>query len=891
MMQPNWTNSGHIPSRAPNPVPRTLLQARLIDGLLRKLSLISAPAGFGKTDLLVSFAARCQRPLAWISLTTADNDPVRFFSSLHAALQTIHTESGQILGSALQASPPLPVEALLTALTNDIASVPSPFVLILDDLHLVNDDRIHKSLIALLTGTFQHLHMVVGTRVDPPFPLARLRAHGELVEIRAADLRFTVEEAAAFFVRRTGLELSRSQIAVLQARTEGWIAGLQLASVAMQSVPNEAVDTFIAGFTGSHRYIMDYLTDEVLRLQPDWIEDFLLKTSILDHLSAPLCNALLADEDMQPVDSQQMLETIESLNLFLLPLDAERRWYRYHQLFADLLRHRLAQRDPQKMRVLHRRASGWFSQDADANNQSRSVESALLHAQSTGDMQLVAQLLDRFSELLWQRGEYIRLGFWIEQLTNDLRAGYPRLGILLSWMQFASGRLPLAVETLAGVQRNLAEGTHPPDLQGKASVVQAYLAVFSGNASGAIGAAQQALELLPFGPSAWRTSAATAMGDAYALSADPDSARQAYRQAIDSSQPEQHPYLALNASVKLVMLLRQAGELAAALEMADRQIALAGHTGMAKSALAGTLLAVKGEILCERQAYEEARQLSEQGVRLCEQGGHIGLLGWSTLYYARVLLSTGDLDGLERLLDSFINLGFTTQIPPWIVSPIEAMHGLLWIRRGEYERVVAWIEDRGLKPDDAAVHTRPLEYLVLAEYLLETGKNEAAAQLLERVIQAGSVQRSVTLLIQALLILVRHTSHQEDQQSGVNALTQALKLAAPGNFIQTFIDAGPQIIPWLQDERIRTSFPDYSRRLLIAFDRAYPEANELIDPLSARELEVLKHIARGDRNADIASALVISQNTVLFHTKNIYGKLNVNNRTQAIARARQLGLI
>jgi LuxR family transcriptional regulator, maltose regulon positive regulatory protein len=890
-MQPHRSISDHIPARAPNPVPRLLLQARLIDGLVRKLSLISAPAGFGKTDLLAGFAARCQRPLAWISLTSAENDPVRFFSSLHNAVRSIHTESGQTLGSALQATPPLPVEALLTTFTNDIDRIPFPFVLILDDLHLVNDNRIHNSLAALLAGAHPHLHLVIGTRVDPPLPLARLRAHGELVEIRAADLRFTAEEANVFFSGRMDIELSISQIAALQARTEGWIAGLQLAGVALQSVPEEAVDYFIAGFTGSHRYIMDYLTDEVLRLQPDWIENFLLQTSILDRLSAPLCDALMEDEGMPRVNSQQMLEAIERLNLFLLPLDAERRWYRYHQLFADLLRHRLGQRDPQRLRVLHRRASNWFSQYAHENSQSRAVESALSHAQSTGDMQFVAQVLDRFSELLWQRGEYIRLGFWIEQLTSDLRGAYPRLGILLSWMQFASGRLPLAAETLADVQRHLSAGTYSPDLQGKASVVQAYLAIFSGNPPAAIGAAQQALELLPPGPSAWRTSAATALGDAYALSAEQAAARQAYRQAIDSSQPEQHPYLALNASVKLVMLLRQAGELDAALEMADRQIELAGRTGMARSALAGTLLAVKGEILCERQVGEEARQLSEQGVRICEQGGHIGLLGWSTLYYARVLLSTGDLDELERQLASFKNLGMTAQIPPWIVSPIEAMYGLLWVKRGEYERAAAWVEERGLGPNDAAFQTRSFEYLVLADYLLEIENYEAAIPLLERMIQAASPQSSPTLLLQALLILVRHETKKGDQEAGVNALTQALKIAAPGNFIQTFIDAGPQMIPWLQDERIRRSFPDYSRRLLSAFDQAYPEAHELIDPLSTRELEVLKRIAQGDRNADIASALVISQNTVLFHTKNIFAKLNVNSRTQAVDRARQLGLI
>jgi LuxR family transcriptional regulator, maltose regulon positive regulatory protein len=344
MMQP-LHSSNQVPPRSHQPVSRPQLEARMLAAVDGRLTLVSAPAGFGKTDLLTGFAERCQRPLGWVSLSTADSDPVIFFSSLKTALLAVHPESGQALSSVLPISPPLAADALAAALLSDIAAIPFPFVLILDDLHLVNDEGILTSLAALFEQSLPHMHLVVATRVDPPFPLARLRAHGQLTEIRIVDLRFSLEETRAFLSKRMGMNLSSSQIAALHARTEGWVAGLQLAGIALQSIPAAAVDEFITSFTGSHRFIMDYLTDEVLRLQPDWIEQFLLKTAILDRITAPLCSAVLTGEPEYPGNNaQETLEKLERLNLFLLPLDTERRWYRYHPLFADLLRHRLSQR-------------------------------------------------------------------------------------------------------------------------------------------------------------------------------------------------------------------------------------------------------------------------------------------------------------------------------------------------------------------------------------------------------------------------------------------------------------------------------------------------------------------------------------------------------------------
>jgi LuxR family transcriptional regulator, maltose regulon positive regulatory protein len=859
-----------------------------------RLTLVSAPAGFGKTDLLTGFAERCQRPLGWVSLSAADSDPVIFFSSLKTALLAVYPESGQALSSVLPITPPLAADALAAAWMSDIAAIPHPFVLILDDLHLVNDEGILTSLAALFEQSLPHMHLVVATRVDPPFPLARLRAHGQLTELRIVDLRFSLEETRAFLSKRMRMNLSSSQIAALHARTEGWVAGLQLAGIALQSVPAAAVDEFITSFTGSHRFIMDYLTDEVLRLQPDWIEQFLLKTAILDRITAPLCSALLTGEpENQRDNAQETLELLERLNLFLLPLDTERRWYRYHPLFADLLRHRLSQRSADQMPILHQRASEWFARLADENGNSHAIDSALSHAQSARNLILLVQTLDHFAEILWQQGAYFRLIYWIDQIPDHLRSQYPKLSILLAWIQFSSGRLPQAVQTLAEIEQALQALSFPEEVHGKAAVIRAHIAVFSGRHADAVQAATQALEQLPASAAAWRTSAATLLGDASGVSGNTAAARSAYSLAVSASRPEQHPYLSLNAGLKLAMLTAQAAEMDTALRLAEEQLELAARTGLSQSALAGTLLAVKGQILWERQASSDARRMVEEGVQISEQGGHIGLRGWSTLALARMLLSAGDLDDLENLLERFKSLTAAAQVPPWIVSPMEGTQALLWLARSELERVRPWIEGRGLRLDDERMAARAYEYWAYARFLLVDGQFEDAGQLLDRLLENAAQQNNLVFQIQLLLAKARLALAGGDRPRALQLLERALQSGAPRGFVQLYLEEGPALRPLLEDEYIRHAFPDFSARLLQSMDMVQRPAadGELVEALSPREMEVLQRIAQGYRNADIASDLVISHNTVLFHTKNIFSKLNVNNRTQAIARARELRLI
>jgi LuxR family transcriptional regulator, maltose regulon positive regulatory protein len=862
-----------------------------VDG---RLTLVSAPAGFGKTDLLAGFAERCPRPLGWVSLSKADSDPVIFFSSLKTALLAAHPESGQALSSVLPISPPLAADALVAALMSDIAAIPFSFVLILDDLHLVNDEGILTSLAALFERPVPNMHLVVATRVDPPFPLARLRAHGQLTEIRIVDLRFSLEETHAFLSKRMGMNLSSRQIAALHARTEGWVAGLQLAGIALQSIPAAAVDEFITSFTGSHRFIMDYLTDEVLRLQPDWIEQFLLKTAILDRITAPLCSALLSGEPEYPGNNaQETLEQLERLNLFLLPLDTERRWYRYHPLFADLLRHRLSQRNADKLPILHQRASEWFARLANENGDSRAIDSALSHAQSAKNLTLLVHTLDHFAEILWQQGAYFRLTYWIDQIPDHLRSQHPKLSILLAWIQFSSGRLPQAVQTLTEIEQALQASSFPVEVHGKAAVIRAHIAVFSGRPADAVQAATQALEQLPASSAAWRTSAATLLGDASSVAGNTTAARSAYSLAVSASRPEQHPYLSLNAGLKLAMLAAQAAEMDTALRITEEQLELAARTGMGKSALAGTLLAVKGHILWERQASPDARGMVEEGVQISEQGGHIGLRGWSTLALARMLLSEGDLDALENLLERFKNLTAAAQVPPWIVSPMEGTQALLWLARGELERVRPWVEGRGLRLDDERIAARAYEYWAYARFLLVSGQFEDAGRLLDHLLDHAAQQNNLVSQIQLLLVKARLALTGGDSQRALELLQRALQSGAPRGFIQLYLEEGPALRPLLEDDYIRHAFPDFSARLLQALDAVRRPAahGELVEVLSPREMEVLQRIAQGYRNVDIASDLVISQNTVLFHTKNIFSKLNVNNRTQAIARARELKLI
>jgi LuxR family maltose regulon positive regulatory protein len=583
----------YIPPTRPELVPRPRLIERLNAGLHRKLTLVSAPAGFGKTTLVsewVQAMGRAVPPIAamdeatppiaiaWLSLDEGDNDPTRFLAYLIAALRTIEADIAKGALSALQSPQPPPTEAILTALINEIAAIPNRIVLVLDDYHLIQAQPIHYALTFLLQHLPPQFHLVIASREDPPLSLARLRARGQLTEVRATGLRFTSSEAAEFLNTRVGLDLSAEDVVALETRTEGWIAGLQLAAVSMQG--RRDVTGFIQSFTGSHRFVLDYLVEEVLEQQSESVQTFLLHTSILDRLTGSLCDALTGQEN-----GKATLQMLESANLFIVPLDEERRWYRYHHLFGDLLRERLNHTQPKQLSILHSLASKWFEQQ-------RLIDEAIEHALQSDRFDRAARMIDEHIEERWQRGRLTRLRRWLEKLPDELVYSNPNLCIFLAWDLFINGFQEEAEESLQAAENQLDPltgllidkpfGEHKPPsrsiakrVRGRAAAIRAVMATYRSDAEGSMQSARLALELLPGDDLNWRSAAATALADAYVFMGEYDRAHQARFESLRISKTAGNTYLYLIDRTKSILVLKARGRLQQARESCQQL--LVGH--------------------------------------------------------------------------------------------------------------------------------------------------------------------------------------------------------------------------------------------------------------------------------------------------------------------------
>ncbi|MGD8398656.1 MAG: LuxR family transcriptional regulator, partial [Anaerolineae bacterium] len=560
----------YIPPIRRELVSRPRLIERLNAGLNGCLTLVSAPAGYGKTTLVTQWLNSTKCPSTWLSLDESDNDPTRFLVYFVAALRTVDADIGKGVLSALQSPQPPPVEAVLTSLINDAAAIPDRILLVFDDYHLIESPPVDNALTFLLEHLPAQMHLVIVTREDPHLSLARLRARGHLTELRAADLRFTASEAADFLNQVMGLELAAEDIAVLERRTEGWIAGLQLAAISMQG--REDTAALIKSFAGSHRHVLDYLVEEVLKQQSESIQTFLLQTTVLDRLTGSLCDAILgrgADDQRSTGDrntfalqlpsssasGQEILEHLERSNLFVVPLDEERRWYRYHHLFADLLRQRLHQTQPEQVPILHRRASKWYEQNG-------FVDEAIEHALRAEDFERAADLVEGRAETPWGRGEQIRLQGWLEALPAEQVLSRPQLCIFHAWGLFASGQQSAAEQSLQAAERALertagretdaapAKRVRMPvsdmtKIQGRAAAVRAFMASFRGDVSEIIQYSRQALDRLPEQDLVWRSSAAIALGDAYSFNGELVAACRARLEALEASKATGNWYMIL----------------------------------------------------------------------------------------------------------------------------------------------------------------------------------------------------------------------------------------------------------------------------------------------------------------------------------------------------------
>jgi LuxR family transcriptional regulator, maltose regulon positive regulatory protein len=873
----------YIPGLRPHLVSRPRLLERLNEGLHGKLTLISAPAGFGKTTMVSEWLAGCGRPAAWLSLDEGENDPTRFLTYLVAALQTIAAHIGEGVLGVLQSPQPPPPEAMLTALLNDLTTIKDQFILVLDDYHVIAAQPVDHALTYLVEHLPPQLHLVIATREDPPLPLARLRARGHLTEVRAADLRFTPSEAAAFLNQVMGLTLSAEDIARLSTRTEGWIAGLHLAALSLQGQPDAT--SFITSFTGSHHFVLDYLVEEVLGQQPERVQTFLLRTSILDRLCGPLCDAVMMDPT---AIGQAILENLERANLFIVPLDNERRWYRYHQLFADLLRQRLHQSiasspgdAESQVNALHLRASLWYE------DHGLSME-AFQHAVAAQDVERAERLIKGKGIPLHFRGPVTAILDWLESLPTTVLNARPSLWVRYASLLLVNGQTNGVEEKLQAAEAAL-QGAEPDDktqdLVGRIAADRAMLALTRYQVEPMLAQSRRALEYLRPNNLSLRATAHWTLGFAYSLQGDRAAARRAYTEAIALSQASGIIFTTILATIGLGNIQEADNQLSLAAETYRGVLQLAGEPPLPVACEAHLGLA---RVLYEWNDLDAALAHGQQSLHLARQYDRVidrFVLGEVLL--ARLKLAQGDVAGAAALLaeagQSARQQNFVDRLPE-----VAAAQVLTLLRQGHLAAAAQLAQTHELPISQARVY-------------LAQGDTFAALAVLspwrQQVEAKGWEDERLKVMVLQAVALQAHG----DKDKAVHLLCDALALASPGGFIRLFVDEGIPMAHLLAEAAALGRMPDYTGKVLAACEAEEqkredtssrpPPAQSLIEPLSPRELEVLHLMAQGLSNQEISEQLFLALDTVKGHNRKIFGKLQVQRRTEAVARARELGLL
>jgi LuxR family maltose regulon positive regulatory protein len=920
MVTPLLSTKLYIPPLRPEMVSRPRLIERLNEGMHRKLTLISAPAGFGKTTLLSEWGAGCERPVAWVSLDGGDNDPARFLAYLVAALQTVEPNIGEGVLSALQSPQPPPTESVLTALINDIVAILGPgdhkgrpHILILDDYHLITVQLIHDGLTFLLDHLPLNLHLVVATRADPPLPIARLRGQGQLTALHQSDLRFTTDEAAAFLNQVMSLNLSPDDIAALEARTEGWIAGLQMAAVSLEGRDDPA--GFVHAFAGSDRHILDYLMEEVLLRQPATVQTFLLQTSILDRLTGPLCDAILsrgAKEQRSKGDfdtyvlhlpgssasGQEILEYLERNNLFVVPLDNERRWYRYHHLFADLLRYRLHQAQPDLMPILHGRAGAWYEQNG-------LFTEAIDHALAAGDPEWTAHLIEQAAEPTLMRSEITTFLGWVDALPAEVTRARPLLYVYHTGIQLMNGLpLPVAEARL----REAMEAEPSQTVSGAVATFQTLIAAYRGDTRQSVELSQQALELLAEDNLFLRSLIAGFLGITYLWSGDFATAAKALRRAVRIGQQIGNLTITVLALCHLAELHIVRGQLHEAKAFFGQALEWAVDGQGRPLPIAGLAVTGLGYLLREWNDLEAALHHVVEGIELTAKWEETGTFtGYISLACVRQAL--GDKEAAREAIQKAwqIVMGFEgMEMATIVVSVYQAR---LWIQQGDHNAVLRWVEERGLDERIEAGELEKggrmvpllygaLEYMAYAEARIAQGRPDEALAILRPLLQVTEAGGWAMFVIETLALESLAFQALGDVDRALCCLERAFSLAEPEGFVRIFVDKGQPLAQLLYQAAERGIAPEYAGRLLAAFPavESLPPApsrssREMIEPLTEREREVLLLIAEGLSNREIAQRLFLSLTTVKTHTYNIYGKLGVHSRTQAVAKAGALGIL
>jgi LuxR family maltose regulon positive regulatory protein len=904
----------------PPPRSKIVLRPRLIEQMNEgfsagcKLTLISASAGFGKTTLVRQWLAGCGKPVAWLSLDEGDGNPTRFLIYLVAALQTIAADIGAGVLGVIQTPQPPPIESILIALLNEITTIPNNFVLVLDDYHVIDSKPVDEALTFLLKHLPPQVHLVIATREDPHLPLTRLRARGQLTELRDADLRFSPAEATDFLNQVMGLNLSTEDITALETRTEGWIAGLQLAAISMHGHQDTA--GFIKSFTGSHHFVLDYLIEEVLQQHSESVQTFLLRTSILDRLCSLLCDAVLGSPS---ASGQETLAYLEHANLFIVPLDNERRWYRYHHLFADVLRMHLMAEQPDQVSALHRRASEWYEKNGLPND-------AIRHALAAEDFERAATLVElAIPEMRRNRqGATVTELGWLKALPDELVRFRPVLCVDFAYALFGGGELETVEARLRDAERWLATTADTRE-QPEAP------------AAGMVVVDKEQFRRLPSMIALLRAAQALARGDM------PETAKNA-RRVLDLAPEDDHLMLG-GAASQLGLVAWASGDLDTARRMTIDGMANVRLAGYISSAIGGAIVLADIQIAQGRlheamTTYERALQWAMEPGAPVQRGAADMYVGMSVLQrehndlknatqhlltsqalgelaglpqnpyrwcaaMARIREVLGDLDGALDLLDQAERLYDANFSPN--VRPIATRKTRVWVAQGRLGEALGWVREQGLSVENELSYLREFDHITLARVLLARylsdhadGSISEVMELLERLLKAAEERGGKGSLIEILVLQAIAYHAQGDLPAALLPLQHALALAEPEGYVRMFLDEGSSMMQLLREASAREIMPNYTDKLLAAFEAEKRKSEDkpdlsparlLIESLSQRELKILQLIAQGLSNREIGERLFLALDTVKGHNRKIFDKLQVQSRTEAVARAHELGLL
>jgi len=873
----------------PPPAPRDLVSRPQLTSLLepiaeQQIAIISAPTGFGKTTNLREWATATSRHVGWLSLDGGDNDPDTFWSYLIAAIASCLPGFGQPARSLLFMPEAVTAEYVVTTVINELAAVDADVSIVIDDYHVITDEVVHRSLRFLIDRMPPQLHLLIAGRSDAPLGQPRLRAVGRLVELRGTDLSFRDDETARFLIDTMDLKLTETDVVHLQQRTEGWIAGIRLAAHALRQHADP--HTFISEFSGHHRSVGDYLASDVLNQQPEHLQRFMVVTSILDQLSGELCDAVTGTSG-----GQATLDLLERANAFLIPLDSERRWYRYQSLFADVLRNRLAALDADEIAAAHCRAARWYLEQ-------RMTHEAVRHALAGHDHELVAEIIERRARPMLSSGELETIGRWITTLPRQMIESRPVLGCLYAWVLVLTGRADEAEPLLHAVEKAIHGGGSTAALA-EVAAIRAHAARLRHQLSQAIDLSLTARKLAPADAYPLRRAIALNHGIALWWCWEADSAERAFREAADLAEAGGEPAAAVVALCHRARIRSDQGFLDDAWQLFQEAQAVSSRLGVASLPSQSFLYLGMSYTLIERDELDAAEQCLQQAIDLGNAGGKLDHVILAHVEITRIALARGDIEAARTAIRA-AQTGFDRHPVIHLRPEIDLLRVQLWIAEDDLTAASEWADTILASCTDAPESLSEPDRIALVLVRLAQGRHEDAGQIL-RSLHARSAttlpNNWYTCRIGTLILLARVQMLAGQPEAAVTTLVEALRLAEPLGHVRTFADHGSAIVQLLTmvsassgvsrqyvDRLIAASSPPH-----VKHTAAHPQADD-ITPLSQRELEVLRHIRDGLSNREIADTLFLTVGTVKRHTNNIYSKLSVNSRTQAIARAHSLNL-